>query len=54
MSDFLSMGGYGHYVWSAYAVFFVVLLADFTMPVLRRRQLLRELRARIVRQQRRT
>lgn len=54
MSDFLSMGGYGAYVWSAYAVFFAVLLADFTAPVLRRRRLLRELRARLARQQRRT
>ncbi|RBC27141.1 heme exporter protein CcmD, partial [Xanthomonas oryzae pv. oryzae] len=27
MSTFLAMGGYGHYVWTAYALFVLVLLA---------------------------
>lgn len=50
MSAFLAMGGYAFYVWSAYAVFFVVLIADFLAPVFRRRRNLRELRARMARQ----
>ena len=29
MSDFLSMGGYGMYVWPAYGVSFIVLAAAF-------------------------
>ena len=50
MSQFLAMGGYAAYVWPAYAVFFVVLAADFVSPLLRRRRNLRELRARLARQ----
>jgi heme exporter protein D len=50
MSAFLAMGGYAFYVWSAYAVFFIVLIADFLAPVFRRRRNLRELRARMARQ----
>ncbi|HEX6834655.1 MAG TPA: heme exporter protein CcmD [Rudaea sp.] len=50
MSDFFAMGGYGAYVWSAYAVFFVVLIADAIAPVFQRRRALRELRGRFKRQ----
>ncbi|HUB90588.1 MAG TPA: heme exporter protein CcmD [Dyella sp.] len=50
LSSFLAMGGYAAYVWPAYGVFFVVLLIDWLAPQLRRRRLLRELRARIARQ----
>ncbi|WP_179477137.1 MULTISPECIES: heme exporter protein CcmD [unclassified Rhodanobacter] len=47
MQHFFAMGGYAGYLWPAYAVFFIVLLADFFAPLLRRRRLLRELRARL-------
>ena len=50
MSQFFAMGGYAAYVWPAYALFFVVLIADFVSPLLRRRRNLRELRARLARQ----
>ena len=50
VQTFLSMGGYAAYVWPAYAVFFIVLIADSIAPRLRRRRLLRELRARFARQ----
>lgn len=50
MNAFLAMGGYAAYVWPAYAVFLLVLLADFLSPLLRRRRILRELRARLARQ----
>lgn len=50
MDDFLAMGGYAWYVWPAYVVFFVVLLADYLAPLLQRRRILRELRGRIARQ----
>lgn len=49
LASFLAMGGYAAYVWPAYAVFFIVLIADNLAPRLRRRRLLRELRARIAR-----
>ena len=47
MSDFLAMGGYGGYVWTAYAVFFIVLVFDAVSPVLQKRRTLRELRGRL-------
>lgn len=50
MNAFFAMGGYAAYVWPAYAVFFIVLIADFIAPALRRRRNLRELRARLARQ----
>jgi len=50
MSHFLAMGGYAMYVWPAYAVFFIVLIADYLNPWLRRRRNLRELRGRMARQ----
>lgn len=50
LQSFLAMGGYAAYVWPAYAVFFIVLIADSIAPRLRRRRLLRELRARLTRQ----
>jgi heme exporter protein D len=47
---FFAMSGYAAYVWPAYAVFFIVLIADTLAPRLRRRRVLRELRARLARQ----
>ena len=47
---FFRMGGYAIYVWPAYAVFFIVLIADTVAPRLRRRRILSELRARLARQ----
>jgi len=50
MNEFLAMGGYGAYVWSSYAIFFIVLLIDFLAPRLQRRRVLAELRGRMKRQ----
>lgn len=50
LQSFLAMGGYAAYVWPAYGVFFIVLLIDWLAPQFRRRRLLRELRARMARQ----
>ncbi|MHB1271588.1 MAG: heme exporter protein CcmD [Rhodanobacter sp.] len=50
MQVFFAMGGYAAYVWPAYALFFIVLIADTLDPVLRRRRVLRELRGRLARQ----
>jgi heme exporter protein D len=46
MSEFLSMGGYGAYVWPSYAVFFLVLAAEALAPRLQRRRVLAEIRGR--------
>ena len=51
LQSFFAMGGYAMYVWPAYALFFIVLIADTIAPRLRRRRVLRELRARLARQQ---
>jgi heme exporter protein D len=50
MADFLHMGGYGAYVWSAYAVFAVTLIADALTPFWQRRATLRDLAARLRRE----
>lgn len=50
LQSFFAMGGYAAYVWPAYAVFFGVLAMDWLAPVLRRRRLMRDLRARLARQ----
>ncbi len=44
MSEFLAMGGYGSYVWSSYALGFVVLLLNFTIPKSREKALFRKLK----------
>ena len=54
MAEFFAMGGYAAYVWTSYAVFAFVLLADALAPVLARRRTLRELRGRVKRESRRT
>lgn len=51
MSAFFAMGGYAIYVWPAFAVFFLVLLADYIAPGFRRRRTLREVQAKLRRQQ---
>jgi heme exporter protein D len=50
LQTFFAMGGYAAYVWPAYTVFFIVLIADTIAPRLRRRRVLGELRARLARQ----
>ena len=50
MADFFHMGGYGAYVWAAYAVFAVVLIADAVTPLWQRRNTLRDIAARLRRE----
>jgi heme exporter protein D len=40
-AEFLAMGGYGFYVWTAYAIAFVVLLLNVVVPLIQRKQFLR-------------
>jgi len=54
MAEFLHMGGYGAYVWSAYAVFFVVLLVDAIAPSRQRRRTLHDIAARLRRESNRS
>ena len=51
MADFFAMGGYGTYIWSAYAVFVIVLAIDAIAPRLRRKRVLAEIRGKLKRRQ---
>lgn len=52
LQTFLAMGGYAFYVWTAYGVTFAVLLLNILLPVIQRKQLLRQLTIRQKRGQR--
>ena len=43
-ANFWEMGGYAHYVWSAYAITLAVLIACLLIPLWRHRILRRKLR----------
>ncbi|KAF3979293.1 MAG: heme exporter protein CcmD [Methylococcales symbiont of Iophon sp. n. MRB-2018] len=42
-NEFLAMGGYSMYVWPAYGIAFVVLLLNIVLPLMQRKQLIRDL-----------
>lgn len=42
-NQFLSMGGYGVFVWPAYGITFAILLLNTVLPLIHKKQLLREL-----------
>ncbi|MGH8278187.1 MAG: heme exporter protein CcmD [Gammaproteobacteria bacterium] len=45
--EFITMGGYAAYVWPAYAIALVVMLANAVLPLRRQRMLLKDLRRRL-------
>ena len=49
LSAAMTMGGHGGYVWSAYAITFVVLAVVILRPILSSRRLRRDIRAEVVR-----
>lgn len=51
MSEFFAMGGYGAYVWSAYALACVVLVANWVLARRRHDRVRTELRNRILSEQ---
>jgi heme exporter protein D len=52
LESFLYMGGYAVYVWPSYALTAVVLIANVILPVLQRKQLLRQISLRQKREKR--
>lgn len=52
LQQFLAMGGYAFYVWTAYGVTFLVLLTNIVWPIVQRKQFLRHLTIRQKRGQR--
>ena len=49
MSDFFYMGGYAFYVWLSYGLTAVILVANMIIPMLREKQVKRDLIMRIMR-----
>ena len=47
LTEFLTMGGYGTFVWSAYAIVAVTLVLNAVVPILHYRKLHRSLRWRL-------
>ena len=50
-SEFLHMGGYAFYVWTSYGIVTLVLILNFTVPILRRRNLLKQIKRQLRRDQ---
>jgi len=50
LSEFLHMGGYGQYVWSAYGITFVAMLLALLIPVRQHRGLRKRLKKQLARQ----
>lgn len=38
LDEFISMGGYGFYVWTSYGVTFCLLLVNIIIPIVQRKQ----------------
>jgi len=47
MTEFFAMGGYGAYVWSSYALAFIVLVINWVVARRRHNQLVQQLRVRL-------
>jgi len=54
MSDFLNMGGYAAYVWSAYGISFVVLILNIILPIYREKELIKSIQKRLQREAQRS
>lgn len=51
ISDFLNMGGYAFYVWTAYLFWAVVLGTTLVLPLLDRKRVMKQLKARMQREE---
>jgi heme exporter protein D len=50
-ADFINMGGHGLYVWLAYGLTTVLFVINFVLPVLHKRQLVKEQARKLRREQ---
>ncbi|MDT8399113.1 MAG: heme exporter protein CcmD [Pseudomonadales bacterium] len=53
LGDFLEMGGYALYVWSAYSIFAVFVAVNLIQPYRARRKFMKQQRARLEREEQR-
>lgn len=51
MNEFLHMGGYAVFVWSSFGISALVLLINVLLPIMRRKQLIRDVEGHIRRKQ---
>ena len=49
--EFFAMGGYGFYVWMSYAITFVVMIIIAILPIVQRKQFMRQQLLRLKRQE---
>jgi heme exporter protein D len=42
LQEFLAMGGYAFYVWTSYGIWLIVLLANVVIPIIQRKNFLRQ------------
>lgn len=50
-ADFIAMGKHGPYVWSAYGITLVVIVANILAPIVRRKGLVEEIKRKAKREQ---
>ena len=50
-ADFIAMGKHGPYVWSAYGITLVVVIANILAPIMRRKGLVEEIKRKAKREQ---
>lgn len=43
VGEFIDMGGHGPFVWSAYAIWLVVMIINYVQPILRERKTINNL-----------
>ena len=51
MNEFFHMGGYAFFVWTSYGLAALVLIANIVIPIQRKREILKNLKRRLRREQ---
>jgi heme exporter protein D len=49
-SEFFNMGGYAFYVWTSYALTFIILLANIVSPIMQRKKAIKRIKRAIKRE----
>ena len=50
-SEFFEMGGYAFFVWTSYAITFVVIIANIVLPIVQRKKVIARIKRTIRREQ---
>ena len=50
-SEFFHMGGYAFFVWTSYAITFVVIIANIVLPIVQRKKVIARIKRTIKREQ---